>query len=204
MISLPLFYFGNVGYWSQISQLAQVQFISDERFVKQTLRNRTLICGANGVLKLVVPVSGRRNYSRSNEILLDNQQPWASTHFKSLKSAYNLSPYFYHYEQELALLLNTNYEFLWQLNQATIHWVAKKLKLNVVLFFQNTEVNQVNTQIDQTLPEHEFLLENQQPYYQNFSEKWGFNANMSILDVLFMMGPQASEYLRNTELKAKQ
>ena len=47
------------------------------------------------------------------------------------------------------------------------------------------------------LRNHNWNLEKQERYDQVFMEKHGFIANLSILDLLFNLGPESADYLHN-------
>ena len=45
-----------------------------------------------------------------------------------------------------------------------------------------------------------FQIKNQEKYYQVFEGNCGFIPNLSILDLLFNLGPESSEYLLNVKI----
>ena len=45
-----------------------------------------------------------------------------------------------------------------------------------------------------------FIFKNQEEYQQVFSEKHSFNPNLSILDVLFNLGPETTSYLERQSI----
>jgi len=53
---LPLSYFGPVEEYTFLAQNETIQYEAKEHFVKQSYRNRCEIYGANGTLRLTVPL----------------------------------------------------------------------------------------------------------------------------------------------------
>ena len=45
-----------------------------------------------------------------------------------------------------------------------------------------------------------FIFENQEKYQQVFSEKQSFSPDLSILDVLFNLGPETTRYLERQSI----
>ena len=106
MITLIPAYFPPISHWKHI--LKNCSWDLDSFYKKQTLRNRTYIHGANGLLMLSVPVkhTGTGKKRKFNEIEIENDQGWKRKHFKSIKIAYQSSPYYEYYESYLIELFN--------------------------------------------------------------------------------------------------
>ena len=94
MVSLIPSYFPPISHWKYIIN-NKCYWNTESFYQKQTLRNRTYIHGANGILMLSVPVkhSGKNIKRKFNDILVENNQDWKKNHFKSIKTAYQSSPY---------------------------------------------------------------------------------------------------------------
>ena len=73
-----------------------------EHFVKQSIRNRCEIYGANGKLRLTIPKE-RKGSSKTiiKEIKISYKEDWQKLHWNAIKSAYNSSPFFEYYQDEL-------------------------------------------------------------------------------------------------------
>ena len=103
-------------------------------------------------------------------------------------SAYNMSPFFEYYADDLAPFYEKKYEFLLDFNEELRRLVCDLLDMQpAVVYTEHYE-----------RPKHEgedpaFRPE---PYYQVFREKFGFLPNLSIADLLFNMGPEGLVTLR--------
>ena len=192
----PVFYFGPISYFSEIIKAENVIFEVHENFVKQTYRNRCYIQGANGKLRLAIPMhhDGSR---KMKDLRVSTDSNWKKEHFKSLVSAYKSSPFFDYYEDEIAQLYNQKIDFLLDFNLKTMEFIHSKLKLDVK--FTQTD------SYESVLAEHDFrnkFNSKKEPegvfpeYMQVFHEKLGFMPDLSILDLLCNEGPNATTYLK--------
>lgn len=104
----------------------------NEYYRKQTYRNRAVILSAQGEQRLTVPVSCPKGpYTKADEVLLCYHQNWQRDHWRSLCTAYNNSPYFLYYRDEVeAILLQTHFETLWDLNERLMAFFIKAFGLN--------------------------------------------------------------------------
>ncbi|MFA5620864.1 MAG: WbqC family protein [Weeksellaceae bacterium] len=196
----PVFYFGPVSYFAKLIQQPEYQFETHENFQKQTFRNRCNIQGANGKLRLVIPIEhdGARVMK---DIKVSDSSGWRKEHLKSLISAYKSAPFFEFYEDDLMPILENQDQFLLDINFKTIAFIDRHLKLDLKF---NT------TQAYNEIPKHQdfrnhFNAKSETPqvtfpeYMQVFGEKFAFMPDLSILDLLFNEGPKAAVYLANLE-----
>ena len=104
----------------------------NEHYRKQTYRNRAVILSAQGEQRLTVPVSCPKGpYTKADEVLLCYYQNWQRDHWRSLCTAYNNSPYFLYYRDEVeAILLQTHFETLWDLNERLMVFFIKAFGLS--------------------------------------------------------------------------
>ena len=190
----PVFYFGPISYFQEILKAENLKFEIQESFPKQTYRNRCFIQGANGKLRLAIPI--RHDGSRQiKDLRVSSDTEWQKEHFKSLEAAYRRSPYFEFYEDSLCpVFLEKKYKYLIDLNFNILEQLLILLQLNndfsisesYVESEENDFRNAYNAKTKVDLPE----------YTQVFSEKMEFQSDLSILDLLFNEGPQSILYLK--------
>jgi len=198
----PVFYFGPISYFSKLTQSTDYQFEIHENFRKQTFRNRCYIQGANGKLRLSIPIEhdGSR---QMKDIKISSKSNWAKEHLKSLVSAYKSSPFFEFYEDELSAVYQHSDKFLIDFNFKSIEFIAQKLKLHIPINTTTAYSDETNSRDFRDFfhaktkvnPEH-FPI-----YTQVFSEKFDFMPDLSILDLLFNQGPNATVYLKTIGAK---
>ncbi len=202
-ILLSTAYFGPVRYFSKLAGYPEIYLEQHENFTKQTFRNRAVILGANGPVPLIVPVEkGRGPKIKIKDLRIAYHEEWQRTHWRTIFSAYNSSPFFEYYADDLESFFRKKFNFLFDLNlQITktileILEIPANLKLTVDFEqFPETYLNfreRINPKVHRNLDDPGFSAK---PYTQVFSEKFGFVADLSILDLLFNEGPSAHQLL---------
>jgi hypothetical protein len=175
-----------------------------EAWQKMSFRNRCIIAGANGLLHLSIPVEGGRHSDQMiREVKIDNSHRWQILHWRSIISAYNRSPWFVFYKDEMQVFYHSKYAWLWDWNLDLLYWTIKKLNIDVEISL--TESWQKD------YPPHGFLdmrnrvlpknfgsfVEDCPVYKQVFEDRIGFRSNLSIIDLLFCEGPNAARLLKD-------
>jgi hypothetical protein len=195
---LPISYLGPVAYYSAILQSKQIFIETKEHFIKQSFRNRCTIMGANGSQTLTIPKE-RKSSDKTliSDINISNQDNWQKSHWQSIVSAYNSSPFFEYYKDELFPFYNTKhstlFDFNLKLSKTILELMQVEKKLNFTSKFQK-ECNGLDFRSSK------FILKNQEEYQQVFCEKYSFIPNLSILDVLFNLGPETTSYLERQSI----
>jgi hypothetical protein len=174
-----------------------VVFEQYESYQKMSFRNRCQVLGAGKLINLSVPLLGGRDQKTAiTKIEIDYGQDWPTQHWRTLESCYNKSPFFLYYSDSLRELLTSRYPTLWDLDLASFNWVNAKLGNSMKAGFSERFEKQTGEgTIDyrnRLLPANRetFTLE---PYQQVFGSS--FQTNLSVLDLLFNLGPQSREYL---------
>ncbi len=167
-----------------------------ERFRKSTWRNRCKISGANGNMLLTVPVTGGRSVKKvSSEITIDNRHDWKRIHRGSIFSAYGRSTYFQFYEQKFARIYENKFQRLIDLNSGLLQLCFDILKWNRTIEFKSNQSSVSISKIYTGIPPVSDLK--LPPYHQVFDSRHGFASDLSIIDLIFNLGPDAAGYLQH-------
>ncbi|WP_312174432.1 WbqC family protein [Chryseobacterium sp.] len=197
-ILLPVFYLPPISWFSAfLNSENEIIFEQFESFPKQTYRNRANIYGANGTLSLIIPIShnGKREYK---DIEISYREDWQNLHWKSIKTAYQSSPYFEFYEDKLKRIFEIKEKNLLDFNLKALEIIQQILKtekaysLNVE-YIKNPEELNFREKFS-AKKNSEFEMEE---YYQTFSDKSGFLKDLSILDLICNKGPESLTYIKN-------
>ena len=185
---------------SELLKSTELMIELHENYPKQTYRNRCYIYSANGVLPLVIPVEkGSFHKIKLKEIRIDNSRKWRREHINAIVSAYNSSAFFEFYRDELLLPLEKEYEYLIDLNMNILNIILNILESDIVpggtesfIADYGREHRDLRYEIEPKKKARSGYAE----YFQVFSPKFGFKPNLSILDLIFNMGPEAWSCLR--------
>lgn len=190
-------YFGPVQWYQKLYRYDRVLIDQQETFQKQTFRNRCLIATTQGIQALTVPVvHGSDNQITS--IGISDHGNWRHLHWQTLQSAYGDSPFFEYYEDDIRpFFTERNWERLVDYNDAICRKMCELLDIqpNYELCTMHDELTKdFRTSINpkHPLPDLNFAP---RPYYQVYRQKHGFLPNLSILDLLFNMGPESIFFL---------
>ena len=95
-----------------------------------SITNRARIKGANGVVLLTVPVSGKTSSRRIQDVCVDCATPWARKHLRSVEFSYRRAPYFSAVFEVLEAVLSSPPVSLAELNSRLIFEVCRYLKFS--------------------------------------------------------------------------
>ena len=195
-ICLTSAYLAPVEYYSALAKADTVFLEHCEFYEKQSYRNRCNIAGANGQLALTIPVEkskGSRMLTR--DVRISEHSDWQLQHWRSIESAYNSTPFFEYYKDDLIPFYEKNWIFLWDFNAEIQTKMLELLDLQVdvqltkeykVDFDEN--VQDVRNTIH---PKKETEVGSFKTYYQVFEQRFGFIPNLSSIDLLFNMGNES-------------
>ena len=195
---LPTAYFGPISYYAILLQHPNCRIELNEHFIKQSIRNRCDIYGANGKLRLSIPKE-RKGSSKTiiRNLKISYRNNWQKQHWNAIESAYNSSPFFEYYKDELKPFFEEKEEYLVKFNSKLQNTILRMLHQENIIK-NTTEYLHKGDFFD--LRNYRWKLKNQEKYDQVFMEKQGFIPNLSILDLLFNLGPESVDYLHNLDL----
>lgn len=197
MILLSTAYFPPIEYMHYVLSGNKICIEAHENFIKQTYRNRCTIVTANGALDLSVPLINEGNKTLITEKKISYSEPWQAKHWRAIESSYNNSPYFEFFEDEIKSVILKEHEFLFELNKQSLQSMLDILKVKVDITYTTEYKNIIENNIDlrSSISPKEKSRTGDPAYYQPFSERNGFVANASMLDLLFNEGLGALTYL---------
>ena len=202
---MPIFstaYFPCIAYMAALVKCTSANIEIYETYPKQTFRNRTVIASANGMLSLTVNVSKPNgNHTLTKDITICRKENWPIQHWRAIESAYNASPYFQYYADDIHKLIFGSHTFLLDLNMDILQFLIKKLKINTSINLTTDFASPAETTDDYRnvfSPKVKGKIDIP-AYPQVFEERYGFVGEVGVLDLLFNLGPESRQYLHKKE-----
>lgn len=208
-------YFGPVQWYQKLNRYDHCLIEQHDSYQKQTYRNRCVIATANGIQALTVPVEMRNEKCVTDEVALtsvkemrnvriSDHNQWRRVHWNALQSAYSESPFFEYYADDIRPFFEKKYDYLIDFNEAIRQTICNLIDIHPHVEYTTeyqVQRSTINVQRDDYRdiihvkhPQPDSNFE-PRPYWQVFGHKHGFLPNLSILDLLFCMGPESIFYL---------
>jgi len=205
-ILLSLSYLGPLQLYCRYFETAKIIIEQNDTYQKQSYRNRCDIYGANGRLSLSIPVKHERGRRlKVKETKIDYATDWRRLHWKGIESAYKSSPYFEYYRDIFEPYYRKEFiylvDFCKRLNDEIL------ILLNYPIRPEFTQEFIFPGQIENGFDYRDLIHPKMSlvadegfrviEYTQVFSQAHGFIPNLSILDLIFNIGPESGKYLRS-------
>ena len=198
-------YFGPVQWYQKLYRHEEVEIEQWESFQKQTYRNRCLIATTQGIQALMVPVERREGVRREGEkentirdIRISDHGNWRHLHWNALVSAYGESPFFEYYQDDIRPFFENRWNYLLDFNEAIREKMCELLDIQPKVVPTPCPSQGGGYDFRSVIrPKHPIEDPDfkPKPYYQVYQQKHGFLPNLSVLDLLFNMGPEGIFYL---------
>ncbi len=195
-VCLTSAYLAPVEYYIALANAETVYLEQFDFYEKQTYRNRCNILSANAVIALTIPVekpSGEKILIC--DVRISEHNDWQIQHWRSIESAYNSTPFFEYYKDDFLPFYEKKWDFLWDFNFELQSKVLELLDLQPrIEFTENYQaiLNEGMIDLRESIhPKKITQTENMKSYYQVFEQRFGFQKNLSIIDLLFNMGNES-------------
>jgi hypothetical protein len=192
-------YLPPVSYMAEILHAEAAVIEIFETYQKQTCRNHCSIYGPNGKQLLTIPVvKVNGNHTITRDIRISDHQPWQKIHWRSIETAYNNSPFFLFYRDLFAPFYEKKINFLVDLNLELLLLILGIIKVEIPIrtssYFEKSPVDLIDRR--------GYLVQNRNGrrmsyshYTQVFEPAHGFIPGLSVIDVIFNLGPEATDYI---------
>lgn len=192
---LPSSYLPPIPHFAAMMGADEVCIEQHDNYQKQTFRNRCVIAGPNGTQTLTIPVekaSGQK--TPMCDLRISDHGNWRHLHWNALESSYGKSPFFEYYADDLCPFYTERrwtylVDFNTQLTLKLLELLDIDIRPTLSDRFMAADLHRwAEPSALNDLPSH--------PYYQVFAQRHGFIPHLSIVDLLFNMGPEAVLSLR--------
>jgi hypothetical protein len=196
-VILTTAYLAPVEYYVQLNQAEQIIIEKQDHYVKQTYRNRCVIASANGLQTLSIPIEKPDSpKGLTRDIRIAAHGDWQHLHWNAIVSAYNSTPFFEYYADDFRPFYEKKPVFLFDFNEQLRELICSLLDLYPAISYSSGYIRDLPPDAldlrEAIHPKKPPFIRELTPYYQVFENKYGFQANLSIIDLLFNMGPEAA------------
>jgi hypothetical protein len=171
-----------------------------ETYSKQTLRNHCIIYGPNGPQMLTIPVyKVNGNHTMVKDIKISYSGQWQNIHWRSIETAYNNSPFFIFYRDHFEPFYNKRFDHLLEFNTELLKVIfnilgtKKNIGFTDQYFKQPAGMTDKRPLVKQKKGSGTFSFPE---YQQTFHPKFGFLPNLSIIDLIFNLGPESTDFIQ--------
>lgn len=201
---IDLHYLPSIAYFAALHGAEKIILEKKEHFEKQSFRNRCHILTAQGVERLVIPLTSKSGKVLITEVRIDYTQKWLNNHWRTIESAYRSSPFFEFYADDLHKILFKRHIFLFDLNVELLTICLKWLKWNVTIQESMTyeKIPSDYTTIDLRNVIHAKRPELYTHYFQpvSYPQVFGnkFAEGLSVIDLVFCEGPNSPKVVASS------
>ncbi len=194
-------YIGSCSYWNLLLQADEIYLDQHEHYVRRSYRNRAHILGANGLLRLSIPLEhGKSQHAAMKDVRISNNDNWQSLHWHSFTSAYRRSPFFEYYEDYFKKFYENKFDLLIDYNTELMKVIASILKVELSIKFSEKYFGKdefFGTDYRSIFLPNKSSDINFASYPQVFNDRFPFEKDLCVFDVLFNVGTRSKEYLLN-------
>lgn len=192
---LPIRLFPSAAYYALMAHYPIAYFDKEARYNKaEKGTHRFTIADTRGELRLTIPVSRPSGCKQWKEVLVSDHGRWWETMPIALESAYGRTPFFEFYIDRFKPLFSSEPRSIYSLCLDADAIVRDILKIPTAI----KELDENDKLVDYTKFDFDKAALNMPRYWQVRGESLGFIPGMSILDLIFNMGPEATLYIDST------
>jgi len=213
------------GYFHQIRKADVFVFFDDVQYDRRGWRNRNRIKTPNGPIWLTIPVMNkgvRTNRTPIHQIQIDWTQDWVRKHWSTIEQAYGKAPFFANYAQTIKSIYHQRTRFLADFTIDLTCHIATVLGISSTKFIRSSSLGSSGTKTDRLLVilkklgathyitgptaknyldedklansgiSTEYMVYDYPPYEQLYPP---YDPQVSVLDLLFMRGPDCGDFI---------
>lgn len=202
MTIFPTAYWGDIEYFARlVQQRGECVIDLHEHYIKRSLRNRTSIMTAGGVMPLSVCLShADRPRTPVCDVRIDYSKRWQHQHWVAICSAYRSSPYFDMVADRIARFYEREWRFLADYNTEILGEVLSLCGLAEAMPRFSEAYIEAHEGDTDLRPKQRGTSFDAPRYFQLFSDRLPFAGNLSILDLLMCEGTATADVLGSCRL----
>ena len=159
--------------------------------------NKTTLINSTNSFDIKVPITIPKKDCYIKDIKIDFSSNWINSHIQSIQSSYGKYPYYIFYIDEIIDKIKTRHNFLVDLNHDLLTLIHKFLNFKRPIRVNNTKTTN-NDKINRN--DRSYInnkKQNIKDIRENFFHGKVFDYDISVIDLLFLKGPESGYYIRN-------
>jgi hypothetical protein len=212
-----------LGLFSKIALTDCFIIVNDVQYTSNSVINRNKIRTKEGWIYLTVPVGKSHTSQKIRDVLLHGDRGWMKKHWKAIKQNYSRAAFFAQYQNFFEELYQKDFKYLWQLNVEITSYLLRCFKIDVEVITTSSMqleglhktdllikvLKNVGANVYLSGPSGRNYLDFEKFPKNNIDLKFfqfkhpvyqqaypGFEPAMAAIDMLFNLGPQASEIIK--------
>lgn len=186
---------GSVASYAAMASYGKVIIDASGRYNKRDKHiHRCTIEGPNGLQRLTVPLQKPQEWhsTRIADVLTSDHGDWWHVHWGALEAAYGRTPFFEYYADDLRPWFSGAVERLVDLDMGIHNFCLQAIGID-----PGTHILVENADVIPAYAVPVSIPGETPPYYQLWAARFGFTPGLSILDLIFNIGPESAIYLRD-------
>lgn len=200
-VLLTTSFLGCLDWYRLLVQSDKVVIEQHENYQKRSIRNRAYLLGANGVQSISVPLTkGKNSQAPIKSIDIAYDHDWVGPMLHTVRSCLGAAPYFDYYYPTLEDILRAKHTKLWSLNEDLMRYILEAIGYDATAIQYTTGYQHDYTTVTDHRKIHPYPQEmNSATYSQVWEDRSGFIDNLSVLDLLFCLGPGSMPILKQRQ-----
>lgn len=200
-VILALEYLPRVDYYALLAAYPEAVVDNTLKFDKRhKAMHRCDIADTHGVISLTVPIEKPVSMSGAlwSDIRISGHNHWWNQHLTTLKSAYGRTPFFEYYLDDFLPFYSEQWvgKSITEFNNGLDRTIRKLLGIDTTVIYKTeSDLRDLPLESDDYRKKMPYPT-NTVEYYQVRKQKLGFIPSMSIVDLLFNMGPESPLILK--------
>jgi hypothetical protein len=221
------------GYFDIVALADEFVLLDEVQYTRRDWRNRNRIKTADGLKWLTIPVQAKGNYHERIDQILVADGSWAGKHLKTLQHTYSRAPHFESYEEAIAALYDeaASLSRLSEINRTFLAGICPLLGIEARLSWSTEYATggrktarlvslcrsaaateyisgpAASNYLDQDMFREDGISVRYMDYsgYPEYPQQHPpFEHSVSVLDLLFHVGPEAPRFMKHVDSGTEQ
>ena len=196
MILVDPEYLPSVNYFKKF-QNKEIIVNTEQKYKRQFYLNQSNIRGNKGIFQIEVPILVKPSTCYLKDIKINYKKNWINSHKQAIQSSYGKYPFYLYYKDIIIEKINARHNFIIDLNYDLL------TLFNKILNFENS-IHKISEKWIKNKENKDYKLNHNnidnkknKDIRDNLFNGKKFDYNISIIDLLFMKGPESGYFINN-------